>query len=148
MSTETVAATDAKAAIAENATHVLAAATTGPMLCRNGMALSAVRTSRSGLQPKAMPCSASAKVAAIVAKREATSIVPIAATAIARIRATASITSATAVASIAATAIVPATGIARVTVNPRVTRLGFAVVYSPKSGKPYWAMALASAPLR
>lgn len=33
-------------------------------------------------------------------------------------------------------------------VNPRVTRLGFAVVYSPKSGKPYWAMALASAPLR
>ena len=32
--------------------------------------------------------------------------------------------------------------------NPRVTRLGFAVAYSPKSGKPYWAMALASAPLR
>ncbi len=31
--------------------------------------------------------------------------------------------------------------------NPRMTRLGFAVVYSPSSGKPYWAMALASAPL-
>lgn len=28
--------------------------------------------------------------------------------------------------------------------NPRVTRLGFAVVYSPKSGKPYYAMAVAS----
>lgn len=32
--------------------------------------------------------------------------------------------------------------------NPRMTRLGFAVVYSPKSGKPYWAMALASAPIQ
>lgn len=31
--------------------------------------------------------------------------------------------------------------------NPRVTRLGFAVVYSPRSGKPYWAMAVASNPL-
>ena len=28
--------------------------------------------------------------------------------------------------------------------NPRVTRLGFAVVRSEKTGKPYWAMALAS----
>lgn len=28
--------------------------------------------------------------------------------------------------------------------NPRVTRLGFAVVYSAKSGKPYYAMAVAS----
>ncbi|MFT3810975.1 MAG: CAP domain-containing protein [Micropepsaceae bacterium] len=32
--------------------------------------------------------------------------------------------------------------------NPRMTRLGFAVVYSAKSGKPYWAMALASAPIQ
>lgn len=32
--------------------------------------------------------------------------------------------------------------------NPRMTRLGFALVYSPKSGKPYWAMALASAPIQ
>ncbi len=32
--------------------------------------------------------------------------------------------------------------------NPRMTRLGFAVVYSPSSGKPYWAMALASAPIQ
>lgn len=32
--------------------------------------------------------------------------------------------------------------------NPRMTRLGFAVVYSPVSGKPYWAMALASAPIQ
>lgn len=31
--------------------------------------------------------------------------------------------------------------------NPRVTRLGFAVVYSAKSGKPYYAMAVASRPL-
>ena len=30
--------------------------------------------------------------------------------------------------------------------NPKVTRLGFAVAYS-KTGHPYWAMALASAPL-
>ena len=30
--------------------------------------------------------------------------------------------------------------------NPNVTRLGFAVAYS-KTGHPYWAMALASAPL-
>lgn len=32
--------------------------------------------------------------------------------------------------------------------NPHMTRLGFAVVYSPTSGKPYWAMALASAPIQ
>jgi len=32
--------------------------------------------------------------------------------------------------------------------NPRMTRLGFALVYSPASGKPYWAMALASAPIQ
>ena len=32
--------------------------------------------------------------------------------------------------------------------NPRMTRLGFAVAYSPASGKPYWAMALASNPIR
>ncbi len=32
--------------------------------------------------------------------------------------------------------------------NPRMTRLGFAVAYSPTSGKPYWAMALASGPIR
>jgi uncharacterized protein YkwD len=30
--------------------------------------------------------------------------------------------------------------------NPRVTRLGFAVAYS-KTGRPYWAMAVASQPL-
>lgn len=33
-------------------------------------------------------------------------------------------------------------------VNPNVTRLGFAVAYSAASGKPYWAMAVASAPLQ
>lgn len=31
--------------------------------------------------------------------------------------------------------------------NPKVTRLGFAVAYS-KGGRPYWAMALASPPIR
>jgi uncharacterized protein YkwD len=32
--------------------------------------------------------------------------------------------------------------------NPNVTRLGFAVAYSPATGKPYWSMALASSPIR